>query len=136
MVSANPLMTTTRSASKSSAEHPTTTSGVKRKERDFDQDLGEDTNIHVVVRCRGRNEVEVRENSGVSVITEGVKGKVVELSTGPTAVSNKTCQRAYAFDRVFSSAADQRMVYEDVVAPMLDEVSIIRFPFSPRECAC
>jgi len=33
-------------------------------------------------------------------------------------VSNKT----YQFDKVFSSAADQNMVYDEVVAPILDEV--------------
>ena len=40
---------------------------------------------------------------------------------GPNAVSNKT----YAFDKVFSPAADQTTVYEDVVVPVLDEVSIV-----------
>lgn len=91
--------------------------GMKRKERDFDGD-GEETNIHVVVRCRGRNDRELRENSGVVVSTDGVKGKNVELSMGPSALSNKT----YHFDKVFSPAADQAMIYEDVVAPILDEV--------------
>jgi kinesin family protein 11 len=38
---------------------------------------------------------------------------------GPSAVSNKT----YQFDKVFSPAADQNMVYDEVVAPILDEVS-------------
>lgn len=95
----------------------TTTSGTKRKERDFEHD--EETNINVVVRCRGRNEREVRENSGVVLNTEGVKGKSLELSMGPNALSNKT----YTFDKVFSSAADQSMIYDDVVTPILDEVS-------------
>lgn len=92
--------------------------GAKRKERDFENE-GEETNINVVVRCRGRNDREVRENSGVVVSTEGVKGKKVELSMGPSALSNKT----YQFDRVFSPAADQAMLFEDVVEPILDEVN-------------
>lgn len=91
---------------------------MKRKEREFEGDAGEETNIHVVVRCRGRNDREVRENSGVVVVTEGARGKSVELSMGPSALSNKT----YHFDKVFSPAADQAMVYEDVVSPILDEV--------------
>jgi len=37
---------------------------------------------------------------------------------GPSALSNKT----YQFDKVFSPAADQNMVFEEVVAPILDEV--------------
>jgi kinesin family protein 11 len=94
------------------------TTGTKRKERDFDAEEGESTNINVVVRCRGRNEREVRENSAVVLSTEGVKGKMVELSMGPNALSNKT----YSFDRVFSAAADQSMLFDDVVKPVLDEV--------------
>ena len=92
--------------------------GTKRKERDFDQDAGEETNIHVVVRCRGRSDREVRENSGVVVSTNGVKGKNVELSMGPNALSNKT----YHFDKVFSPAADQAIVFDDVMSPILEEM--------------
>lgn len=79
---------------------------------------GESTNINVVVRCRGRNERELRENSAVVVSSEGVNGKLVELSMGPNALSNKT----YNFDRVFSPAADQSMLFDDVVKPILDEM--------------
>ncbi|PBP27550.1 kinesin [Diplocarpon rosae] len=95
----------------------TTHGGMKRKERDFEHDE-EETNINVVVRCRGRNEREVRENSGVVLSTNGVKANSLELSMGPSALSNKT----YHFDKVFSSAADQAMIYDDVVTPMLDEM--------------
>jgi kinesin family member 11 len=94
------------------------TAGSKRKERDYEPTTTEDTSIHVVVRCRGRNEHEVKENSGVVLVTEGVKGKSVELSMGPNAVSNKT----YYFDKVFSPAADQAIIFEEVVAPILNEV--------------
>ena len=89
----------------------------KRKPADLEEG-GEETNINVVVRCRGRNDREVRENSGVVVSTDGVKGRKVELSMGPSALSNKT----YQFDKVFSPAADQGMLFEEVVAPILDEV--------------
>ncbi|KAF2032229.1 kinesin-domain-containing protein [Setomelanomma holmii] len=91
-------------------------SPLKRKEREFDE--GEETNINVVVRCRGRNDREVRENSGVVVSTNGIKGSTVELSMGSNALSNKT----YQFDKVFSPAADQNMVFDEVVSPILDEV--------------
>ena len=97
------------------------TAGTKRKERDYEQDANEETNIHVVVRCRGRNDREVRENSGVVVSTTGVKGKNVELLMGPTALSNKT----YHFDKVFSPAADQALIFEDVVSPILSEVRLL-----------
>ncbi|KAJ5121013.1 uncharacterized protein N7515_008974 [Penicillium bovifimosum] len=102
----------TRSPEKSSA-------AAKRKDKDFERELNEDTSIHVVVRCRGRSDREIKENNGVVLSTpEGVKGKTLDLSMGPNAVSNKT----YAFDKVFSPAADQSMVYEDVVVPVLDEM--------------
>lgn len=91
---------------------------MKRKDREFDGDGGEESNIHVVVRCRGRSEREVKENSGVVVSTSGVRSNTVELSMGPSALSNKT----YHFDKVFSPAADQSMIYDDVVTPILDEV--------------
>jgi kinesin family protein 11 len=103
----------------------TTHGGTKRKERDFEHDEEHETNINVVVRCRGRNEREVRENSGVVLSTEGVKGKSLELSMGPSALSNKT----YYFDKVFSSAADQAMIYDDVVTPILDEVRLLSIIF-------
>ncbi|CAI7649641.1 unnamed protein product [Penicillium crustosum] len=102
----------TRSPEKSSAVS-------KRKEKDFEREINEDTSIHVVVRCRGRSDREIKENNGVVLSTpEGVKGKTLDLSMGPNAVSNKT----YAFDKVFSPAADQATVYEDVVVPVLDEM--------------
>ena len=74
----------------------------------------------MVVRCRGRSEREIRENSGVVLSTDGPKGRSVELSMGPAALSNKT----YHFDRVFSPAADQSMICEEVVTPLLDEASV------------
>lgn len=97
-----------------------TTAGSKRKERGYEADgsAGEETCINVFVRCRGRNEREVKENSNVVLRTEGVKGKVVELFMGSNALSNKT----YNFDGVFSPAADQSIIFDEVVRPILDEV--------------
>ncbi|KAF9870245.1 kinesin related protein 2 [Colletotrichum karsti] len=98
----------------------TATTATKRKERDFEYEgsTAGETNISVVVRCRGRNEREVRENSAQVVRADGAKGENVELSLGANALSNKT----YNFDRVFSAAADQTMVFDDVVKPILEEM--------------
>lgn len=105
--------------------------GIKRKKRDFESDEGgKETNIRVVVRCRGRNEREIRENSAVVVSTDGVKGKQVELCTR-THVQLNT--KTFNFDRVFSQAADQSMVFDDTVKPMLEEV---RTRSTPRERDC
>ncbi|KAF7557213.1 hypothetical protein G7046_g6095 [Stylonectria norvegica] len=95
------------------------TTGTKRKEREFESDSNaEETNINVVVRCRGRNGREVKENSNVVVGTDAVKGQLVELSMGPNALSNRT----YNFDRVYSQAADQNMIFDDTVKPILEEM--------------
>ncbi len=85
--------------------------GRKRKNRDFEHSSPEETNINVVVRCRGRSDREIKENSGVVLSTTAVEGQTVELSLGQSALSNKT----YHFDKVFSPAADQSAVYERVV---------------------
>ncbi|KAF2009334.1 kinesin family protein-like protein [Aaosphaeria arxii CBS 175.79] len=120
----NPMRGRSATPSQSGRTSPTgsvvsvrTDGGVKRKQRDFEHG-DQETNINVVVRCRGRNDREVRENSGVVVRTDGIKGKTVDLSMGPSALSNKT----YQFDKVFSSSADQTMVFEEVVVPIMDEV--------------
>ncbi|RPB11385.1 kinesin-domain-containing protein [Morchella conica CCBAS932] len=84
-----------------------------------DEQHNSETNINVVVRCRGRSEREIRESSVVVVSTPGgLRGREIALSMGPLALSNKT----YSFDRVFGPEADQTMIYDDVVAPMLDEM--------------
>ena len=120
---ADSMMSTTTNATQTKSPHGRSNTGLKRKERDFDSDECQESNIHVVVRCRGRSEREVKENSGVVVSTNGVKSNTVELSMGPSALSNKT----YHFDTVFSPAADQSMIYDDVVTPILDEVRNIAF---------
>lgn len=93
----------------------------KSKERGYEREINEDTSIHVVVRCRGRNEREIKENSGMVLSTKGVSGKDVDLSMGPNALSNKT----YAFDKVFSPAANQTIVFDEVVLPIVNEVSYV-----------
>lgn len=121
-----------RTRAMSPAETTTSSAiGTKRKERDFEaSDVmvggGEETNINVVVRCRGRSQREVKENSTVVVNADGVKGQVIELSMGANALSNKT----YSFDRVFSPAADQSMVFDDVVKPILEEVRLCSLSLS------
>lgn len=72
-------------------------------------------NIHVVVRCRGRNDREIKENSGVAISVSG--SKEITVQTGPLTLSNKT----YSFDKVFGPEADQSMIYDNVVSPILEE---------------
>lgn len=118
-VFAKPATSSIARTPKPSVDQSSTSTISKRKDREFEREINEDTSIHVVVRCRGRNEREIKENSGVVLSTEGVSGKNLDLSMGPNAVSNKT----YAFDKVFSPAADQNIVFEEVVLPIVNEVS-------------
>ncbi|KAI8822589.1 P-loop containing nucleoside triphosphate hydrolase protein [Fimicolochytrium jonesii] len=78
----------------------------------------QETNIAVVVRVRPRNQKEIRENSPVVITTNGSRGK--ELIVKSTLGDSTT--KTYSFDRVFGPEADQEMVFNDVLAPMLKEV--------------
>ncbi|KTW30625.1 hypothetical protein T552_00341 [Pneumocystis carinii B80] len=78
-----------------------------------------ETNIQVVVRCRGRSKREIRENSCSIVSTEGPRGREVCVQTSPLSQMNT---RTYTFDRVFGPEADQAMIFDDVVLPILREV--------------
>lgn len=106
---------------RSSIGNPTTSSFQKPKQapnkRQSDANM-EESHISVYVRCRSRNEREIKENSGVVVSTMGHLGKEVVLQTGPMAVSNKT----YTFDRVFGAESDQDMVYDGIASGVLDEM--------------
>ncbi|KAH8657657.1 P-loop containing nucleoside triphosphate hydrolase protein [Xylariales sp. PMI_506] len=95
-----------------------TNAAKKRKTRDFEPNtVVEQSGINVVVRCRGRSETELREASNM-VTTEGVKGEVVDVLSA----SNASTRKKYTFDRVYSPAADQSMIYNDTVRPILDEM--------------
>lgn len=77
-----------------------------------------ESNISVYVRCRSRNDREIKENSGVVVSTMGHMGKEVILSTNV----NNNNKKTYTFDRVFGAESDQEMVYEGVAKNLLDEM--------------
>jgi len=77
-----------------------------------------EANINVVVRCRGRSEREKAENS--AVIVSHPSTTEVALALGPLAsIENKL----YTFDRTFGPEADQQRIYDNVVQPLLNEVS-------------
>ncbi|KAI8054309.1 P-loop containing nucleoside triphosphate hydrolase protein [Syncephalis plumigaleata] len=75
---------------------------------------GKETNIQVVVRCRGRNDREQREGQAIVVDTPCVTGREIKV--------NSEVSRKYTFDRVFGPEATQETVYDDIVAPILKEV--------------
>lgn len=85
-----------------------------------------ETNIQVVIRCRRRSDREVHENSPIIVSTEGARGQAVSIETAAPVSSLGVVTlppiKTYPFDLVFGPEADQSMIYQDVVNPMLEEV--------------
>jgi kinesin family protein 11 len=79
---------------------------------------GEGSNIKVVVRCRGRNDKELKAKSRVVVDTSMSKTEVAVRVGPPDAATTKT----YTVDQVFGPEADQSIVFEEVVAPVIDDV--------------
>lgn len=83
-------------------------------------------NIQVVVRCRRRSEREVQESSPIIVSTEGARSHAVSIETAAPVSSLGVVTlpptKTYPFDLVFGPEADQPMIYQDVVHPMLEEV--------------
>ncbi|GME86472.1 unnamed protein product [Ambrosiozyma monospora] len=73
------------------------------------------SNIKVYVRCRSRNQREVKENSDVVVSTQGKTGKEVILKHGNTT-------KTYTFDGVLGAESDQESVYEGVAKDVLDDM--------------
>jgi kinesin family protein 11 len=89
--------------------------------RHADADDGRnEANINVVVRCRGRSEREKHENS--AVVVSHPSSTEVALSLGPNASMNN---KIYTFDRSFGPEADQQRIYDNVVAPYLNEVRAV-----------
>ncbi|KAG8815317.1 kinesin motor protein cin8, partial [Serendipita sp. 399] len=83
-------------------------------------------NIQVVVRCRGRSEREKSEGSANIITIDGpmVNEVVIQTAAPKTelGVTTPAATKTYPFDRVFGPTADQAMIYQEVVKPMLDEV--------------
>lgn len=80
--------------------------------------------------CRPRNQKEIRENSPVTVTTNGTRGKELHVKTNLAEATTKT----YSFDRVFGPDADQELVFQDVVSPMLKEVRFVAHSSSQATC--
>jgi len=85
-----------------------------------------ETNIQVVLRCRRRSEREIQENSPIIVSSEGARSHAVTIETAAPfsslGIVTLPPTRTYPFDLVFGPEADQAMIYQDVVSPLLDEV--------------
>ncbi|KAF9053710.1 kinesin 2 [Hymenopellis radicata] len=86
-----------------------------------------ETNIQVVVRCRGRSRQEMESSSPVIVTSNGAKSNQISIETDAQksssfGVANPPPIRTYPFDLVFGPEADQALIYHEVVSPILDQV--------------
>ncbi len=85
-----------------------------------------ESNIQVVVRCRGRSDREAAEGSPVVVHIDGPLSNEVVIRTEAArmelGVVIPPSTKTYPFDRVFGFASDQSLIYNEVVAPMLEQV--------------
>ncbi|KAF9005676.1 P-loop containing nucleoside triphosphate hydrolase protein [Cyathus striatus] len=114
-------MSRSASSSKSTEDTHVTSTNHRRKPSDDPE-----TNIQVVIRCRRRSEREVQDNSPIIVSSNGAKSKEVSIETSAPISSLGIVTlppiRTYPFDLVFGPEADQALVYNEVVHPMLQEV--------------
>lgn len=89
-----------------------------------------ETNINVVVRCRGRTPQEIAEASPAITTTDGPLSNSITIETAAASSSSALSTygagsantKTYAFDKVFGPEADQTMVFNEVADNMLHEV--------------
>lgn len=87
-----------------------------------------ESNINVVVRCRGRTPQEIEDNSPPITQTGGPVSDAITITTTPAAavgslvVPTNENTKTYKFDKVFGPEADQTTVFGEVVEGMLNEV--------------
>ncbi|EEB09533.2 kinesin-like protein Cut7 [Schizosaccharomyces japonicus yFS275] len=114
-------------AAQRSNVHNTNSSGTVRRREAADSEAYRSASdsadledcINVIIRVRGRNEKEVKENCGISVSTFGALGTEIAIQSDSSSVLSA---KTYTFDRVFGPEADQILVFEDSVSPVLNQV--------------
>ncbi|KAJ1035663.1 hypothetical protein NDA18_000440 [Ustilago nuda] len=95
-----------------------------------------ESNIQVVVRVRGQAANAPKGSSPGILSTSGPRCQQIDVAIEPPPVSSSSIlasssslvqeswmrQKSYHFDHVFGPEADQGMVYQDVVGPILEQV--------------
>ncbi|KAL2323334.1 hypothetical protein Fmac_027713 [Flemingia macrophylla] len=82
------------------------------------QDKDKETNVQVLLRCRPLSEDELRSNVPKVVTCNENKREVTVAQT----LANKQVDRVFNFDKVFGPKAQQRSIYEQAIAPIVNEV--------------
>lgn len=83
----------------------------------------EELNITVAVRCRGRNEKEVKARSSVVVAVPDVTGtnEVSINTTGDTGITAQINSKTYTVDKVFGPSADQLLIFKVIAEPLFQD---------------
>ncbi|XP_027366891.1 kinesin-like protein KIN-5B [Abrus precatorius] len=81
-------------------------------------DKDKETNVQVLLRCRPLSDDEQRSNVPKVVSCNENKREVTVMQT----LANKQVDRVFTFDKVFGPKAQQRSIYEQAIAPIVNEV--------------
>ncbi|MBA0746972.1 hypothetical protein Gogos_009443 [Gossypium gossypioides] len=82
------------------------------------QDRDKEVNVQVLLRCRPLSEDEQKMNVSRVISCIELKREVTVLQN----VANKQVDRVFTFDRVFGPKAQQRTIYDQAIAPIVNEV--------------
>ncbi|KAI3447639.1 hypothetical protein Pfo_004304 [Paulownia fortunei] len=75
-------------------------------------------NVQVVLRCRPLSEAEIRARTPLVISCDELKQQV----TATQNTAYKQIDRTFVFDKVFGPASQQKELYDNVVAPVVNEV--------------
>ncbi|KAF7113545.1 hypothetical protein RHSIM_RhsimUnG0121300 [Rhododendron simsii] len=82
-----------------------------------DKDKDKDVNVQVVLRCRPLSEDEKRAKTPVAISCDEHSREVSVIQN----VANKYRDKAFVFDNVFGPASQQKDLYEQAIAPLVNE---------------
>ncbi|KAI8556551.1 hypothetical protein RHMOL_Rhmol05G0262200 [Rhododendron molle] len=82
------------------------------------QDKDREVNVQVLLRCRPLSEDEQRLNVPKVITCNEHKREVTVLQS----VANKPVDRVFTFDKVFGPKSQQRSIYDQAIAPVVNEV--------------
>ncbi|WJX18262.1 Kinesin-like protein KIN-5B, variant 2 [Trifolium repens] len=82
------------------------------------QDKDRETNVQVLLRCRPLSDDEQKSNVPKVVSCNENKREVIVMQT----VANKQVDRVFNFDKVFGPKSQQRSIYDQAIAPIVNEV--------------
>ncbi|KAL1330140.1 kinesin-like protein KIN-5B [Arachis ipaensis] len=77
-----------------------------------------ETNVQVLLRCRPLSDDEQKSNVPKVVTCNENKREVTVMQT----LANKQIDRVFTFDKVFGPKAQQRSIYDQAIAPIVNEV--------------